>query len=467
VTWGHPTVLLGLWGIPVLALLLVLFVRRRKALVRKLGLLVSPEDAARTAKAHTARAALQIVGVTCIVLAMAMPRWGFRWQELHRSGLEIVVVLDVSNSMDAQDVSPSRLERAKRKIVDLSEMMTGDKVGLVQFAGGAFPRMPLTLDYSALRDLTADTTTSTLAAPGSDLGAAIDVAADLLSQPGQADRAILLLTDGEDLAGKAKAAADKAAEAGIHIYAIGFGTTEGAPVPNEGGGFKKDPSGERVISRLDADLLEDVASRGSGAYVQSTAGPADVQGIFEDEIKGKLQSAETGVRREKVWDERFQWPLAVGLLCFLLAEIAERFVRDPRRRSAALAAAALVLLIPTNVRADLPPDVQALVQQQIEHPNDLDLAERLGEALYRAGEYDRARQVLDDVAARSKSADQKTRAEYNSALSAYKNGHLTDAIDGWKSALETQKDHPESTQNLAAAQKELQARLQKQDQQKQ
>ena len=110
-TWGHPNVLLGLWGIPVLALLLALFVRRRKTLVRKLGVLISPEEAARTATAHTARAALQVLGVTCIVLAIAMPRWGFRWQELHRSGLELVVVLDVSNSMDAQDVSPSRLER--------------------------------------------------------------------------------------------------------------------------------------------------------------------------------------------------------------------------------------------------------------------------------------------------------------------------------------------------------------------
>jgi Ca-activated chloride channel family protein len=237
-------------------------------------------------------------------------------------------------------------------------------------------------------------------------------------------------------------------------------------VPQEGGGFKRDPSGEQVISRLDADLLRDVASRGSGAYVQSTAGPADVRGIFVDEIKGKLQSADTGVRREKVWDERFQWPLAVGLLCFLLAEFAERFVRERRRSSLAVAAAS-VLFFPASVRADLPPDVQALVAQQIEQPNDLDLAERVGEALYRAGEYDRARQVLEDVAARTKSTEQKTRAEYNAALSAYKNGHLTEAIDGWKSVLGTQKDHPSSTQNLAAAEKELQARIQKQDQQPQ
>jgi Ca-activated chloride channel homolog len=462
VTWGHADVLLGLWGIPVLALLLVLFVRRRTALVRKLGVLVAPEDAARIATAHTARAALQVVGVTCVVLAIAMPRWGFRWQELHRSGLELVIVLDVSHSMDAQDVSPSRLERAKRKIVDLSGMLTGDKVGLVQFAGGAFPRMPLTLDYSALRDLTADTTTSTLTAPGSDIGSAIEVATELLSDRGQADRAIVLLSDGEDLAGNARAAADKAAAAGIHLYAIGFGTAEGAPVPQEGGGFKKDASGERVISRLDDDLLKDVAARGSGAYVQSTAGPADVQGIFEDEIKGKLQSADTGVRREKVWDERFQWPLAVGLLCFLLAEIAEWFVREPRRRSASVVVAALALLFPATVRADLPPDVQALLAEQVEHPNDLDLAERVGEALYRAGEYDRARRVLDEVAERSQSKEQQVRAKYNAALSAYKNGHLVEAIDGWKSVLGEEKGHASSTQNLDAAQKELQARLQEQ-----
>jgi Ca-activated chloride channel family protein len=138
VTWGHPNVLLGLWGIPVLALLMLLFGRRRKALVRKLGLLVSPEEAARTATAHTARAALQVVGVTCIVLAMAMPRWGFAGRSSTAPVWSSSWCSTCRTRWMPQDVSPSRLERAKRKIVDLSEMMTGDKVGLVQFAGGAF-----------------------------------------------------------------------------------------------------------------------------------------------------------------------------------------------------------------------------------------------------------------------------------------------------------------------------------------
>jgi Ca-activated chloride channel homolog len=474
VSWGNAGILYLLWGLPVVVILLAFLGRRRRTLVARLGVLVSPDERRRTALRHRFRAILHVLALVLVVFALAQPRWGFRWQDLHREGLELVVVLDVSSSMDAQDVSPSRLERAKRKIFDLSELLTGDKVGMVLFAGGAFPRMPLTLDYTALRDLAADTSSQTLVAQGSDLGAALDVARSLLAGEGQADKAILVLSDGEDQIGKAREAADRAAAEGIHLYAIGVGTVEGAPVPQAGGGFKKDSSGERVLSRLDEKVLQEIAARGSGAYVQSTAGPADIQGIFRDEIKGKLQSAETGVRREKIWDERFQWPLALAFASFVWAESIERFLfrRRPRKGSSPLGILALLVatlsILPRAGRAELPPEVQRLLQEQVRDPDDLDLAERVGEALYQAGEYDRAREVLADVAERATEPEQRTRARYNAGLSAYRSGHLTEAIEDWDGALQSKADHEPSRQNLTAAQKELAARLQEeqQDQQK-
>jgi Ca-activated chloride channel family protein len=275
-----------------------------------------------------------------------------------------------------------------------------------------------------------------------------------LGEAGPSDRAILLLTDGEDLGGEARAAAQRAADEGIHIYAIGFGTTDGAPIPTEEGGFKKDRSGDMVLSRLDEDLLRDVAATTAGAYVRATAGAADVTGLYAGEIQGKLRHAETGARREKIWDERFQWPLAAAFLLLVGADVAARL----RRPARAMALLALLALVPMAARSD--DELDRLLAEQVERPDDLALAERVGEALYRAGQYERAERVLDGVAARSKDADQQTRARYNAALSAYKGGKLTQSIDRWSRGLEAAPGHAETSQNLEAAKKELQMRLQ-------
>ena len=319
--WGSPSWLDLLWAVPVLVALLGLALRRRATLLARLGGLASERVSRRARAVHRARAALWLGGMVMGLLALAQPRWGFRWQELKREGLDIVVVLDVSASMDAEDVSPSRMERARREVLDLTDLLAGDRVGLVVFAGGAYPRMPLTLDYGVLQHQIRDSDSGTLVAQGSDMGAAISMAASLLGPKGAADQVILLISDGEDHVGEAVFAAQSAAAAGIHLYTMGVGTSEGAPIPLSEGGFKKSASGEVVISRLDSSLLREIAREGRGAYVQSGASNRDISAIYLEEIRGQLQGAEQGVRRERIWDVRFAWPLSAAIVLLLLGTV--------------------------------------------------------------------------------------------------------------------------------------------------
>ena len=172
-TWGASAWLVGLWGTPVLAGLVWLVLKRRAQALSLLGPLIGAEVGASSRSKARRRLVLLLLSVVLGLIALAQPRWGFRWEELKQEGTSVVVVLDTSLSMDAEDVSPNRMERAHREITDLAGMLQGDRVGLVLFAGGAYMRMPLTNDYTALRNMVRQTSTSSLRSQGSDLGAAI------------------------------------------------------------------------------------------------------------------------------------------------------------------------------------------------------------------------------------------------------------------------------------------------------
>ena len=448
-TWGGPEVLLGLWGLPLLGLLMaVALVRRRKA-VAKLGPLISADVGVRAHGRHRLRMWLIWLGLGLVVVSLAQPRWGYRWQELNRDGLSVVVVLDTSASMAATDVSPSRMERAQREVLDMTDALTGDRVGLVIFAGGAYPRLPLTLDYAAMQTVVRRVGVQTLRSQGSDIGAALEAAGRLLGAAGAADRAIVLISDGEDQVGRAEAVAEALAEDGIHVYAMGVGTPDGAPIPTAQGGFKKDSAGELVLSRLDESSLKRIAAAGRGAYVRSVAGNADTRAIYTDEIGTKLTRASQGVRRDKIWNERYQWPLGLGLLLILAAVS----VRGSRRRIPPAVGVAALLLLAPRVHGD-EGEVARLTAEQVSRPDDLGLAERLGAALFKNGQFNEAERVLGSVADRATDPAQRDRARYNSGLAAYQGGRLTEAAEDWQRLLQD-GDHPSAQKNLAAVQREL------------
>lgn len=451
--WGSEALLYVLWGLPILALLLWLALRSRQRALDKLGALLSSRTSAGTSRIHRYRAVLLLVAVGLCVTALAQPRWGYRWQEQRSEGVSMVVILDVSRSMDAEDVSPSRMERARREVRDLASMMAGDRVALVLSAGGAHPLMFLTLDYDTFERMARQASTATLRAQGSDLGAAIDQAVELLAGS-EGDRAILLISDGEDQVGEAVAAAARAGEAQIRLYTLGVGTPEGAPIPLPGGGFQKD-GGEVVITRLDEDTLRNIAETGSGAYVRSVAGASDIRAIYLDEIRGKLSGAEQGVRREKIWTERYQWFLGAGFLLLLIGHA----LRPGALRLRGAGLALLLLTLPGAARADNA-EIDQLIQQQIRRPDDLALAERLGAALLEEGRFDEASDILDNIADRSLEPEQRDRARYNAGLAEYGSGRLTAAIEDWQRVLTDDPEHAAAKQNAEAVQAEISARMQ-------
>ena len=450
--WGAPEWGIGLWLLPVLAVLLIFAARSRARALAVLGPLVE-RTVGVNSRSRSRRRLVLIWCVTGLVLiALAQPQWGFRWKELKQEGLNIVVVLDTSLSMNAQDVSPSRMERAHREVMDLSELLQGDRVGLVLFSGGAYTRMPLTLDYNALRTMTRQSNPNTLRAQGSDLGAAIREAHTVLGPEGKADRAMIIISDGEDQLGEAEVAAQQAHEDGVRIFSMGVGTLDGAPIPLSSGGFKKDVSGNLVLTRLGEPVLQEIARIGQGAYVRSSAGSADIRAIYGDEIVGKLKRSEQLVRREKVWLERFQWPLGAAWVLGLLAFVV-------RGRGAAGLALLLTLFGAPSMGYAAEETIGDLSAQQIADPNNMEVAERLGQALFKAGRFNEAEEVLRSVADRTQDSAAKARSRYNAGLAAYQGGRLTSALEAWQRVLQDHPDHAGAQKNAAAVQAEIQKRL--------
>ena len=261
---------------------------------------------------------LTISVVFFLILALSQPRWGFYWKDLEQKGVDIIIALDVSSSMLAQDIKPNRLERAKHKIADLLNMLEGDRIGLVAFAGTSYLQCPLTLDYSAAQIFLNAIDTKLIPVQGTAISHAIRTSVKAFNQQDTRSRAIILITDGEDHTGDTIQSANWAKEHETKIFAIGIGNSIGAPIPSsEPGvsGFKKDEDGEVILTKLDELTLQQMALQTGGAYVRSVTGDMDLQKLYLENIKHKVESKEIKTERKRVWEERFQWMIFAALLC--------------------------------------------------------------------------------------------------------------------------------------------------------
>ncbi|HEX9737413.1 MAG TPA: VWA domain-containing protein [Thermoanaerobaculia bacterium] len=323
-----------LWLVPA-ALAFYVYVFRAKT--RLLERFASPEMLARLTSGvsrprQVLKAALVLLGLLAAVASLAELRWGFTWEEVTREGVDVVVALDVSDSMLVEDAESGgklpRLERARREIADLLQLMEGDRIGLVAFAGTAFVECPLTLDYGAASLFLDTLDTDLIPVKGTALGEAIRTAVTAFEGATHKSRAIILITDGEDHTGDALRAAEEAKLAGVRVFTIGIGRDEGAPIPAPGGGFRRDRRGEIILSRLDETTLQKIALETGGRYVRSVTGDVDLEQIYVQGIKATLEDQELGSKRRQRWEERFQWIVAAALLA-LMAEplISERMRR--------------------------------------------------------------------------------------------------------------------------------------------
>jgi len=260
-----------------------------------------------------------VMAVMFLGLAAGRPQIGTKLGVAKRLGVDLLIALDVSDSMRAEDVRPNRLERAKRQAMSLIDLLKGDRVGIVVFSGEAFVQCPLTLDYGAATMLLSAVEPGTLERPGTALGEAIDTSVEALSTEPDRSKVLVVMTDGEDHGSEPVEAARRAAEAGIRIYAIGFGSSSGEPIPldpAEGTGYKRDSEGDVVMSRLDESTLVEVADASGGRYFRASSTDRELA-VIEEEI-AKMQQGELESQMMAYYEERFQVPLAVAL-AFLVA----------------------------------------------------------------------------------------------------------------------------------------------------
>lgn len=301
--------------IPILALLRFMMTRAQKKRLKKFG---DPQlvkqlmpDISRwrpSVKFWLLQAAL-----TLIIVMLARPQFGTKISQEKRQGIETLICMDISNSMLAQDVTPSRLDRCKMMVENLVDNFTDDKIGLIVFAGDAFIQLPITSDYVSAKMFLADIQPSMIATQGTDIALAISKAQNSFTQEEGIGKAIIVITDGEDHEGGAIEAAKDARKKGMRVYVLGVGSAGGAPIPDGNGGYMKDRGGNTVMTHLNQDMCRQIAQAGGGAYIH-VDNNSDAQRQLDNEL-AKLSKKETESTIYSDYDEQFQ---AVGILVLLL-----------------------------------------------------------------------------------------------------------------------------------------------------
>ncbi len=333
-TWAHPTWLLALVAVPVAVALFAWAAARRREALRRFAGANTFADA--TARQRRWQAALVVVALLALAVALAGPRYGTQLREVQQDGLDIVIALDISESMHAEDVAPSRLDKAKYEIDQLLDDLTGSRVGLVVFAGEAFLQCPLTSDFGAVRLFLEAAEPSLIPTQGTDFNQALRVAsqafdvADGNLDGGEARaRALLVISDGENHEGGFRPTLSQLSDEGVAVFAAGVGSAEGAPIPvlrqNRRVGYKTDRTGQTVQSQLDEDALRDLVA--GGAYYRIDRGTSDLSEITSG--LARLDRGPVASEQFETFAEQYQWPLAFALLLLIV----ERFVTIRRRES--------------------------------------------------------------------------------------------------------------------------------------
>lgn len=263
---------------------------------------------------------LLMIASVFFIAGLCGPLIGSKLEEVKRKGADIIIALDISNSMNAEDLKPSRLERARQAISRLVDRLQGDRIGIIVFAGDAYVQLPMTTDYGAAKMFLGTIDTDLVPKQGTAIGAAIDLAVDSFTDTTRKHSAIIVITDGENHEDDAVKAAREAADQGIRVYTIGMGSEQGAPIPmfNNGTriGFRQDQSGKTVITRLDANKLSEIADAGNGRFIRATNSDDGLDLITRE--LGSLDRKEFKAKMYTDYENQFQYFLAATLFFLLL-----------------------------------------------------------------------------------------------------------------------------------------------------
>jgi Ca-activated chloride channel homolog len=447
-----PWIVAGLIAVPTLLLLYWRFdqLQRRRVAAFSLARATDSAHFGVSRPLLWAKRVLLCLAVLATCVALARPLGAMRLEETERRGLDILFAIDTSRSMLTPDVKPDRLTRARLAVEDLLDQLHGDGVGLVAFAGEAFLQAPVTTDYDAFKESLDALDTHTIALGGTDIAAAIRLSESTLALRGDTQKVMVLITDGEDLAGDALLAAQAAAKKGMVIFTVGVGTAAGEliPIPNSSGGteFVKDPAGNFVKSRLDSDMLQQIAASTGGVYTPLGAQGQGVVRLYQDRLTGLAQRQHAD-RQVAVYAELFQWPLGVAIallsLAWLLGVSVRRRVPVAASPPAALIAALVVGIVmlsaprarasPLTAQDEYQKGQYAQAQREYVQslktdPNQSHLQFNLGAAAYRAGDFAAANTAFNN-ALKTREIPLQQSAYYNLGNALFRQGEKVVATD--------------------------------------
>jgi Ca-activated chloride channel family protein len=488
-TLASPLWLFALLLIPVLALLAL---RVRRADRQRMETVVTVSMFERIGRrfpppVETFRSGLLIAGATLLVFALARPQWGIVRERVERAGVDVAMVLDTSLSMSVEDVSPNRFFLARQSLSALMTRLAGDRFSLVAFEGEAYPLVPLTLDADAVGLFLETLEPGFVPLPGSNLLSGIEAGIATFVDPSRVNRVIVLVSDGEDLDDGLDAAVAAAKKAGVVIHTVGVGSPRGGPVPNTDANGNRDgyklENGDPVISRLRAESLLRLAQATGGRFVQASANDTALS-LIASTIEGmeNKQTASEFLFRKK---ERFQIPLGLSFVLFVLALFGPVFLESLRLKRAGIALLALLFLAP-GARADLKDEVLARPSRET---NKGLKAYESGDATQALAAFEKARTArpnspatrFNEAVAQVKAGKIPEAIETFTALSREKNDlgfeshynlgnaylgtqQLPAAISSYRDALRLRPDDPRARRNLEIALRQLEQ--QKKDQEK-
>ena len=319
----YPMLLHGLWGSILLIVFFAILMRHKENLLKRFGHLdmLKKMMPGYSRKRVIWKAVLFIFAYILLIIAMADPQIGQTVEEVKREGVDIIVALDVSMSMMAEDISPNRLEKAKYEVSKLIDLLEGDRIGLVAFAGMAHVQCPLTLDYSAAKLFLRLMDINLIPQPGTAIGDAIREAVKAFNQKERKHKVLILITDGEDHESKPIEAADEAAAEGIKIFTIGLGSPQGVPIPlydryGNPAGFKKDREGNVITTKLDMTTLQTIAFNTGGEYYISSAGETELKKIYEK--VNEMEKKELTSKQFSQYEDRYQIFIILALFILII-----------------------------------------------------------------------------------------------------------------------------------------------------
>lgn len=482
------------WFLPVVLVFFLFFERKRRAILHSVypKHLIGQRLPQYSPLSHVLRFVYFMLALFFLAAALLKPYADFEIREVKQRGADLYFLVDVSHSMLAADIKPSRLERAKREIVDFLALLRGDRVGLIGFAGTSYVFVPLTSDKEALNLFAEELHPDLLPVPGTDIAGAIQKAVNSFQKQTQSSsRGMILITDGEDTVGLDENTINAIKEHGIALFVIGIGTPEGAPIPMEEGGYKTDQTGNVVVSRLSESALQNLALATGGGYVRSVTGDLDLEQIYFQGIKKTLQEGDLKSQMKRLPDYEFQIFLLLACV-FLTMEILTTnrrkfwislLGRKSFRRLGMLMVGAGLFLSASSARALVPFNAEKgreayeneRYEEALKHyldalekrPHDTKLHFNAGDAAYKLNRFEEAEKSYMS-ALNAEDADTRKQALYNLGNTRFRQNDLKGALAFYEKALQMDADYQKARLNHDYVKKLLeQQEQQKQEQEQQ